>query len=335
MGLCMVLAIAGCGKKSISNDVITIKQYKGLEVEKVEEQKVTDEDVENSIKTTMDTFAVTTDITDRAVQDGDIVKLDYAGKVDGVAFEGGTATGQSLTIGSGSFIPGFEDQVIGHNIGETFDINVTFPKTYSNSPELAGKDAVFTITIHGIQVRTIPELTVDMLEKIGTEAKTIEDYKKEVKEDLKKSNKEAAKSELESKVWQALIEQCEIEKYPEDKYDEVVANIESQFGYMAQMYGMEVDDLVKEYYGITKDEMAKNLIKQELAVELIAEEEDLTVSKKEYKEGVKKYAEQYGYEVDEFEEMAGKENIEATLVQEKVGKFLVDNCEQVEKKAEK
>lgn len=328
VGLCTVISLVGCGNKGISNDKIKITQYKGLEVDKVEVVEVTDEDIESSIKSTLQTMKQP--VTDRAVESGDFVTIDYAGKVDGEAFDGGTAEDAELEIGSGTFIPGFEDAIIGHNIGETFDIDVTFPEEYKNNEALSGKAAVFTITLDAISA--VPELTKELLSDLSTTATTIEEYKEEVKKDLQKSNEETAKSNLEQLVWAALIENCVIENYPEDKLSEVTSEIESQFSYFASMYGTDVDTLIQNYYGVSLDEMAKNMIKQEFAIELIAEKEKLTLSDEDYEKGLAEYAEQYGYDdVKEFEEMAGKEEVEKMLQQKKVGDFLVENCKQVEK----
>ena len=328
---CTVLSLVGCGGE-IKNDKIKITQYKGLEVDKVESAEVTDEDVEASIQSTLYTLSTTNEITDRPAQEGDEVTIDYAGKVDGVAFDGGTAEDQTITIGEGKFIDGFEEQIIGHNIGETFDINVTFPEGYSE--ELGGKDAVFTITLDKIVERIIPELTEELLPQLSTTATTLDGYRAEVKKDLETSNAESAKSELEQLIWNSLIENCVIETYPEDKMKEVTSNIESQFTYMASYYGMEVSALIENYYGITLEEMAQNLIKQEFAVELIAEKEKLTLTAADYDKGLADYAEQYGYDdVEEFEEMVGKEELQKTLLQKRVGEFLMENCKQVEKES--
>ena len=132
VGICTVVVMTGCGNKGISNDKITIKQYKGLEVEKVDPVEVTDTDVEDSINSTLQTKSTQNDITDRQAQEGDVVTIDYEGKKDGVAFDGGTAQDQQLELGSGSFIDGFEDGIVGHNIGETFDLNLTFPEDYKS-----------------------------------------------------------------------------------------------------------------------------------------------------------------------------------------------------------
>ncbi len=333
LAACTALSMVGCGK--LSNDVITINQYKGLEIEKQVVAEVTDEDVENSIASTLDQYATYKKIKNRAVENGDIITLDYSGKVDGEKFDGGTAEDQELTIGSGQFIPGFEEQLIGHKIGETFDIDVTFPEEYQNSPDLAGKPAVFTVTIDAIKVKKLPELTKKMLKKIGTEAKTVEEYREQVREDLKKSNEEAAESSHEQALWTALIDNCVVENYPADEYNEIEAQISSQYGYYAQMYGMEVDAMIEQMFGLTLDEMVKNLLKQQLAVELIAKKEKLDLTDKEYQEKAAAYVEQYGYEsVEKLEETAGKENLEKMFLQEKVADFLLENAVEVEKKTE-
>ena len=329
VGAIMAVSLIGCGSKEISNDKITIKQYKGLEVAKAVADEVTDEMVEMSIQSTLETLATRTEITDRAVQSGDIVTIDYLGKVDGVAFEGGTAEGAELEIGSGTFIDGFEDQIIGHNVGEEFDIDVTFPENYTE--ELAGKAAVFTITLHKIEEEHIPELTDELVKEISTTATNIAEYKEQERENLRISNEATAQGTLEQSVWQALIENCVIDTYPEDKLEEVLTDINEQFSFAESVYGMTVDDFLQQVYGITADAMAKNLIKQEFAIELIAEKEDLTLTLEDYEKGLEEYALQYGYDDPaEFEEMVGEEEMKAVLLQKRVGEWLIENCVQVD-----
>ncbi len=336
-GICALALLGGCAggaKGALSNDNITIKKYKGLEVDKVEAIAVTDEDVELSIQSDLETLATTTDVTGRAAQLGDIAVIDYEGKKDGVAFEGGTATDSELELGSKTFIDGFEDGVVGHEIGETFDLNLTFPENYGNT-ELAGQEVVFTVTLKGIKVKNVPELTVDILAQLGSEAKTIEEYKAQIKSDLEKSNKETAESTLLNSIWEVLVENCEVKKYPNGMVEEYKENLESQYSYYAQMYGMEVEEFFKQMLGVTLDEAAKKTVTQELAVSLIAEKEKLTLTDKEYETGVQEFAEQYGYQdTEEFAKAYGEDAIRKALLQEKVGKFLVDNCVQVEPKTE-
>ncbi len=332
LGLCAVISATGCSKK-LSNDVMTIEQYKGLEVEKVEVSEVVENDIIKSISDSFKAIEKYGEITDRTVQPGDTIILDYSGKVDGVVFEGGTAQDQELEIWSGKMIPGFEEAIIGHKLGETFDINVTFPTTYGEQT-LAGKDAVFTITID--KITGAPQLTVESLADLKVEEKTVEEYKERVRKDLETSNQQAADSQLESKAWEALIAQCKIEDYPEEKYNEVITQIDNQYNYLATQYGMTVDQLVKAYFGVTRDEMAKQLIKQEYAVEIISKKEKMEVSEKEYEKRLEELATQYGYKTpEEMEKAVGKENLEKSMIQEQVAKFLVENCKQVEKKADK
>lgn len=336
-GICALALLGGCagGAKGLSNDNITIKQYKGLEVEIVEPIAVTEEDVEMSIQSDLETLATTTDITGRAAKLGDIAVIDFEGKKDGVAFEGGTGTDYELELGSGQFIDGFEDGVVGHNIGETFDLNLTFPENYG-SDDLAGKAVVFTVTLKGIKEKNVPELTVDILKQLGTEAKTIEEYKAQVKADLEKSNKETAESGLLASVWEALVNSCEVKKYPEGKLDEYQKSMEQQYSYYAQMYGVELEEFFEQIFGMSSKEMAKKTATQELAIALIAEKERLTISDKDYDKGIKELAEQYGYQdTKEFEKAYGEDSVRKALLQEKVGNFLVKHCVQVEPKENK
>jgi len=335
-GICALTLLGGCaGAGSISNENIKIKQYKGLEVEKAESLAVTDEDVELSIKSDLETLATKTDITGRPAQLGDIAIIDFEGKKDGVAFEGGTGTDYELELGSGQFIDGFEDGVVGHNIGETFDLNLTFPENYS-SEELAGQAVVFTVTLKGLQEKHVPELTVEILSELGTEAKTIEEYKAQIKSDLEKSNEESAEESLLASVWEALVEKCEVKKFPEGMIDEYVADLKEQYSYYAQMYGMEIEEFFNQIFGMSAEEVAKTTATQELAITLIAEKEKMSISDKEYEAGVKDLASQYGYEdTEEFVKAYTEEGIRKALLQEKVGNFLVDNCVLVEPKEDK
>ena len=336
LGVCLAITAVGCGdkadkstkkesSKSDSSEDIIVKKYKGLEIEEPVYADVTDEDVEASIKSTLQTLATRKEISDRAVKEGDIVTMDYSGSIDGVLFDGGTDEGAELTIGSGQFIPGFEDQIIGHKVGETFDINVTFPEGYSE--DLSGKAAVFAITLHKIEEEEIPELTEEILAKIGTDATTIEDYKKQVREDLEKSNAEAKENEIMQKLWEALINGCEVKKYPQDRLDEIKADIENEVGYVASYYGTTTEEFVKNYYGVTVEQMAKDLLAQEMAVDYIAKKEKINLTDKAYEEGVKELADMYGYtDVAEFEAEAGEEELKDMLLKNMVGEILKENC---------
>ena len=280
-------------------------------------------------------FCKVYDVTDRVAKLGDIATIDFVGKKDGVAFDGGAGTDYKLELGSKQFIDGFEDGVVGHNIGETFDLDLKFPDDYG-SEDLAGQAVVFTVTLKGLEEKIFPELTADILEKLGTEAKTIEEYKAQIRSDLEVSNKETAESTLLASVWEALVEQCEVKKFPKGMLDEYVKNLEEQYSYYAQMYGMEIEEFFKQIFGMSSEEVAKTTATQELAINLIAEKEGLTISDKAYEEGLKELASQYGYEdTEEFVKAYTEDGIRKALLQEKVGKFLVDNAVQVEPKEDK
>lgn len=329
-GVCVVALLGGCAGGSISNDNITINKYKGLEVKKVEETTVTDEDIELSIQSDLETLATTTEITDRPAQLGDISTIDFVGKKDGVEFEGGKGTDQQLELGSGTFIPGFEDGIVGHNIGETFDLDLTFPERYDNNPDLAGQPVVFTVTLKGLQEKHVPELTEDLLSELNTTAKTIDEYKEEVKKNLEKSNKESAEQTMYSAIWDALVKEVKVKKYPDGKVDQKKSALEEQYSYYAQMYGKEIDEFFEQVMQMSSKEMAEMLVKQELAIALIAEKEGLAIKDKDYKEGVKELAEQYGYDNnEEFVKAYGEDTIRQALLQEKVGDFLVKHSVQV------
>ncbi len=321
--------LVGCNSSKVSNDLITINQYKGLEVEKVTAVEVTDEDVEQSIQASLEAISTRKEVTDRGSKEGDVVTVDFVGKVDGVEFEGGSASDQEITLGAGRYIDGFEDGIIGHNKGEVFDINVTFPENYG-STDLAGKAAVFTITLDKIEEVIVPELTDELVaSKLSATAKTIEEYKKEEKEALILSNEQSAQSQLAQKVWTALLDNCEVKEFPEDDMEDMLSQIEAQYSQVATMYGVDVETVVKEFYGIELQEMAENLLKQQYAIELIAEKENITLTVEEYENDLAEYASNWGYDAEEMEEMVGHDELEKMFIQERVGDWLIENCKQV------
>lgn len=326
LGACMVFSMVGCGNEEekqepvaeLETDTIKIMKYKGLEVTlQSSALEVTDEDVEASIKSTLTIFA--TENTEDVAEKGDVVIIDYVGKVDGEAFSGGTASDQTVTIGDGGYIPGFEDGIIGHKVGETFDVPVTFPENYHE--ELAGKDAVFTMTLKGIT----PDLTDDIVKKISITCDTVEEYKEEQRAALELSNEQSKVYELQSLIWDELVKQCIVEEYPKDMVEEQYAVLEGMFSDLLGVYTL--DQLCDSYFGITADTYVSNVIKQTLAADAIAEAEGLEVTEEEYEEYLKTYATAYGYEEPaEFEDKVGKETLDRNFINREVADFLVENC---------
>ena len=330
LGACMVFSLAGCGEQeeskkteityALETESIKIIKYKGLEVT-LEESKleVTDEDVEASIKSTLTIYA--TENVDDISENGDVVIIDYVGKIDGEAFSGGTASDQTVTIGAGGYIDGFEEGLIGHKVGETFDVPVTFPENYT--AELAGKDAVFTMTMKGIT----PDLTDELVKEISVTCDTVEEYKEEQRAALELSNEQTRIYELQSMIWDALVQQCRVDEYPEDMVEEQTAVLENMFSNLLGMYSL--DDLCKSYFGIEANTYITNVIKQTLAADAIAEAEGIEVTEEDYETMLADYANAYGYEDPaEFEERVGKETLERNFINRKVADFLIEHCVQ-------
>ncbi|MEG2839293.1 MAG: trigger factor, partial [Lachnospiraceae bacterium] len=338
---CIMVSMVGCGAKEISNEYITISQYKGVEVEQIEETKVTDATVEASIKNVLESNTTSKEITDRAVQKGDVATIDYTGTKDGVAFEGGSAADFPLTIGSGSFIEGFEEGIIGHSIGETFDLPLTFPGDYQNQ-ELAGAAVVFSVTVKSIAEQTVPELTDEFVKKVSEKSKTVESYKKEVKKELNKSNKDATKSSLAEAAWTVVVDNTKVKKYPDKKVEASTKKLQEQYKQMATYYNMEFADFLQQKMGMTEAdfdtqvvEAAKSSVKQDEITNLIAKKARIKLSDKEYNKEFKSLAKQYGYEdVDALKKAADEDMLKGMVLQTRVKAWIADNAIQVEAKKE-
>ena len=342
----MAMSLAGCSSE-LSNEYITIKQYKGLEVAQVEKTEVTDEKVESTINSYLTASKTTDEITDRAAAEGDTVDIDYEGTIDGVAFDGGTASGASLELGSGSYIgaegdyKGFEEQIVGHKTGDEFDITVKFPADYQNT-EVADKVAKFHITLNGIYLVSTPDLTDEWVQQNSTKSKTVEEFKKEIRDNMESSYEESYKSTLRQEALEALMEQTEVKELPQEQIDEEYQSIDEYYRGYAESYGMEFADFLLNYMGMTEDQfeeeakaVAETAVKRKLACELLAEKKKLEPTDKEYEEEIAKYAEQSGYEdSDEFLEAVGEDVVKSAILQQAVADWLADNCVQVETSSE-
>ena len=340
-----VVFMTGCKAKELSNEYVTVSVYKGVEVEKVEASaEVTDADVEAQIENILSGYAENIEVSDRAAQEGDIANIDYVGTKDGVAFDGGSYEGYDLTLGSGTFIDGFEDGIIGHNIGETFDLNLTFPTEYQ-SEELAGQDVVFTVTLNSLSVSEVPELTDDFVkEKLSKESETVEAYKAELKKQLQETNDEAYQSTLRDAAWNAVLENTTVNKYPEEAIKEYTDMIYSEYENMAQYYGLEFAEFLETYMGMDEEtfaakveEVAQEQVKSDLVRDLIAANvKGIDTSEKAYETVYADYAKSYSYDdVDTFlkdmEDAGNKEKLDDLVLLQLVQDWTADNCKQVEK----
>ena len=323
-GICALsLFLTGCSGE-ISNDYVTITKYKGVEIDKVDADAVSDNDVEAQINSVLQSKSTTTEVTDRAAQTGDTVTIDYEGKKDGVAFDGGTATDAQLTLGSGQFIDGFEDGVVGHNIGDTFDLDLTFPENYGNE-DLAGQAVVFTVTLKGISQTDVPELTDEFVQSVSDTSKTVEEYKKEIKKSLKKNGKENQQNTIKENAWKAVLENTTVNKYPKKDLKNMISSIKTQYKNMASYYNLDFADFLKQYMNMDEEtfnskatQAAKDQVKANLAADLIIEKAKIDVSDKTLEKKYKEYAKAYGYEdVDALkkalEDAGNLENLEKTV----------------------
>lgn len=329
LSICATMTLIGCGK--ISDSVITIEKYKGLEIEAVQEAKVTAQDVEASIRSYMQAAGkeIKTEVTDRGAQIGDIVTVDYTGKKDGVAFEGGTATDQEIELGNSNFIDGFEEGIHGHKVNETFDVNVTFPENYGKE-ELNGQPVVFTFTLKKIVATSYPELTDALATELVGEEITVAEYKKKVQKDMEASNEQSADAERKEKALLALMEQCEIKKYPEKEMEEEKKLLEEQYSYEAAMWGMDLDAYLKNVYNMTVEECAQYSFKQRYALEAIAKKEKIKITDEEYEKELQEIIDATGYTKDQvIEAYEGKTNIKEKMLINKVVEFLVEHAKEL------
>lgn len=330
------LSLVGCSSK-LSNEYVIVKQYKGLEVTGAGSTEVSDEEIEQTIQSNLQAAAERVPVTDRAAQTGDWVNIDYVGSIDGVEFSGGTAQGQDLELGSGSYIgasgdyAGFEDQIAGHSTGEAFDITVQFPENYS--ADMSGKVAVFHITLNEIFTKSVPELTDEWVAANSQESKTIDEYKEEIRTQLEESASSQAEYQLSQTVSTALMDNIEVKKYPEDIVDKQVQNAKEQYIELAETNGMTLEELLTSQINMTEDEFDEKLKEYaqesvifDEAIKLIANKERLTPSEKEYEEKIAEAAKEYGLDAEQYKEQFGEDEIKSSILRDIVIKYLVDKC---------
>ena len=292
-----------------------IKDYKGIEVVKTVAE-ATDEQVDRELEMIRERNSREIEITDEAAQMGDIVKIDFDGSVDGVAFDGGKGTNYSLKLGSGSFIPGFEEQIAGHTIGEEFDVNVTFPEDY-HAAELAGKASVFKTKINEISRIELPELD-DEFAKDASEFDTLDELKADIKAKIQERNEKQAENEFEEKLIEALIEKLEGE-IPEAMFVNETENFVRDFDNRLRSQGMEMNMYFK-YTGMTLDGLreqmrpqAERQVKARLALEVIAALEGVVATEEEINEEYQRIADAYHLEVEQVKGMLDDASIIADL----------------------
>ncbi len=314
---------------------VELGKYKGVKIEKIETE-VTDEDVDKEIKREQESNARTITVTDRPIKDGDTAMIDFEGFVDGEAFEGGKGENYPLVIGSGSFIPGFEDQLIGKNTGDETDVNVTFPEDY-NAKDLAGKDALFKVKINEIKEKELPELDDEFASEVS-EFDTMAEYREDVKKNLAEKKEKEAKEKREDAVIEAIIKDSKME-IPEAMIDTQTKTMINDYARRLQSQGLSLEQYFM-FTGLDMDKFteqmkpgARKRIESRLVLEAIVEAEKFEVSDEEYEKELERMAEESHIEVDKLKEYIGddeegKERILEDIKIQKAVDLIVDNCKE-------
>ena len=314
--------------KVFTKPEITLEGYKGLELTR-KVAPVTDEEVENALKAALEKNARVSDVEGRPVKSGDTVKINYKGMLDGVAFEGGTAENADLKLGSGQFIPGFEEQVEGHNIGESFDIDVTFPEEYGAS-ELAGKAVVFHIDLLSATETILPEAD-DEFAKDVSEFDTLDEYKADLKAKIEREHNDVAMRDVNEKMANALGELV-TDEIPEVMFDNEVENLIRDYDGRLRSMGMKLDDYLK-YTGGSLDSLREEMrpraiaqVKTRLALETVAKIEKIEATDEEVEAEFTKIAESYHMEVEQVKMYIASEDLRKDLEVQKAADFVRDNA---------
>ena len=325
------------GKSFIFTATVALKpevklgKYKGVKVETTE-VTVTDEEVDAKIEKERENNARTIEVTDRPVKDGDMTVLDFEGFVDGVAFDGGKGENYPLTIGSGAFIPGFEEQLVGAEIGKEVEVNVTFPEDYQ-AEELKGKAAVFKCTIKEIKEKELPALDDEFASEVS-EFDTLEEYKKDVKETLTIEKEKAAREAKEAAVIDAIIADSDMD-IPEAMVTTQQKQMIDEFAQRIQMQGLTMEQYL-QFTGASLDKMmeqvkpqAETRIKSRLVLEAVAAKEGIEATEEDYEEEIKTMAEVYQMEPDKIKEMLPEKSVKGIkedIAVKKAAEFVVNNA---------
>lgn len=307
---------------------VEIKDYKGIEVEK-KSTEVTDELINDEIEKVRERNSRMVTVEDRAAQDGDIAVIDFEGFVDGEAFEGGKAENFNLKLGSGQFIPGFEEQIIGHNTDEEFTINVTFPKDYQ-AEDLQGKESEFKIKLHEIKTKELPEVDDEFVKDVS-EKETLDEYKEELSEQIKKRLETEADNDVDDQLIEKLIENMKGE-IPEAMYDNQINDMLREFDMRLRSQGMDMNTYLK-YTGMDIDAVktmykpeAEKRVKLRLILEAIARKEAFEATEKDIEDEYNKLAEAYKMDIDKVKKAVSEEGLAEDIKVDKAMKYVRDNA---------
>ncbi|MGN0152727.1 MAG: trigger factor [Wujia sp.] len=332
--------LGGCGKTK-PEDIIDkygamceLGDYKGVEYVETRTE-ITDAMVDSEVNDFLSQYAVSQEVTEGTAALGDQVNIDFVGYVDGVAFDGGSSNGAGYTLelGSGTMIDGFEEQIVGHDVGETFDIDVTFPDEYPSNPDLAGQPAVFEITLNSITQTILPDYTDEFVAS-NTDASNIEEYEQSVRDSLASDYTESDANYNKSAIMQVILENATIKEYPEkemqDLIDSTMNNVQSE----ADQYGYDLATYIAARYGISSEDsfrdyisgMVEDFMQEKIVICAIAKAENITVSNKEIDAYKKEMMDSTGVsDEDEFGKYYTDEDVMYYTIADKVMDFLLEN----------
>ncbi len=317
------------------SDYLKVGEYKGVKAEKVE-VKVEKSEIGDAIVEALKAATKEVELSKGdEVKTGDTVNIDYVGKVDGKKFEGGSAKGQELSLGSGTYIDGFEEGLVGHKVGEkNIELALAFPPNYS-AEELQGKDVVFTVKINSATRDEQPEYNDAFVKTLG-DYKNTEEYEKAVEEQIYKKKKEEAEQNQKTEIWSQVLADTKVKQYPEDVVTHYIESFDKQIDYYADKQGIDRQDFIAKYYGVSTEkelkkqlkDYAQTLVKQEMLVEYIAEKEGISYTEEEAK-NLQADIENQGYDEDTVEIETGRtmeQYVHIELLYEKVLDYLQDNA---------
>jgi trigger factor len=332
--LCMAVLFAGCSGKINPGNHITLGQYKGVEVTAMS-LDVTDEEVQAEIRARLESFAENEEVTGRNVEEGDIVNIDFTGYLKGETepFEGGTAAGYDLTIGSGNFIPGFEEQIVGMAIGEERPIDVTFPEDYHEA-SLAGALVVFDIKVNSIKMKVYPEVT-DAFAKENLSAESAAAFEADIRDELSAAKTTQQADKIVQDAWTKALENITVKSMPDKLVKETKEYLDSMYRYQASSYGLEFEQFVSMFTGMTMaefdalvEEYAQSSVKEELMARAIVNAEKIEVTSQEIDDLTSYYMQQNGYASSTafYHDVMSRDDVEMQLVYEKAVDFVSENA---------
>ena len=333
LSISMVMGVAGCGNSDKASNsakkYVTLGEYKNLDVD-LTVSTITDEAVEEEIKSTLEQNAENQEVTDRTtVQEGDIVNINMTATVDGEDFDDANLEESDYTLGDNEYGEDFDKAFIGKNKGDTFDLTVTLPSDYSDDT-YAGKEAAFNITINKIEKSVVPELNDEFVQSVSDDCKTVDEYRKYVKEDLQKTADDDNESSAKEDLMALAVENATIKGSSDDTYNLYYNQLVNDYTSYAQQWGMTFDNFISQFMGMDEESFKDFVLDQVYDIQVamaIADKEKLTVSDKEYKTLLKQYAEDYGWDsTDELEKAYSKEYLKNNMTRDKVLDFLFENA---------